>query len=536
MRVGKGGSYWSTFMEQYKANPEYFGYKPGAGQSIENYGNKLVAEYANAHHLIKTENGEVLTDVRIKSPEARVTWFMKDGQLSMLQDESGTSEIGTYTHDYKSNTDLSNGAPVAEKSGSSVTVAEGKQSEGVLVEPVKEVEVPATKQPEVALASPLEKLVGGHKEYLEDANFKSYLIDRAKVGTLAKVSPEDIKELYTYGEQFKDNYKFSSVDYNFLDTYKNGDLKMGVANDAGVTKFMLFDESGQNEVSPLSGRHIAINLDKGEIFNKQTFDKYFKAANQLFLNEQHVYKGTVNVVGPEATREILSSPCGGDLENKVKEITTTKLLGFRTSTGRGADLYKFYTDKLLVDLKTPGATVGERLAETLATQTTIDNMEVGRSESVLTGMQAQEAVADKTFVPIKTEQLGLESQFDNLENHSGNWDGVVQDIVNQELTNTPLYNKHPEIRSILEEMKGTQNIKEEILNWETHNPEKVQILWGIIDREYKNGNADVVELKQYLDQSLEHAAESLIKRADDLDQRVQAEQLIGRADSILGGK
>lgn len=99
--VGKGGSYWSTFMKQYEANPEYFGYDPDSGLSVEQYGNKFAAENFKDLGLVDTQGNEVVGDIRIKSPDAQIKWFMKDGHLDMTQEQPGGPKIETYVHEYK---------------------------------------------------------------------------------------------------------------------------------------------------------------------------------------------------------------------------------------------------------------------------------------------------------------------------------------------------------------------------------------------------------------------------------------------------
>ncbi|HBV33608.1 TPA: hypothetical protein DEB72_03795, partial [Patescibacteria group bacterium] len=56
--VGKGGSYWSTFMKQYEANPEYFGYNKASGLTVDQFGNKLAAEQFPNLGIMDTQGNE----------------------------------------------------------------------------------------------------------------------------------------------------------------------------------------------------------------------------------------------------------------------------------------------------------------------------------------------------------------------------------------------------------------------------------------------------------------------------------------------
>jgi len=98
--VGKGGSYWSTFMKQYQANPEYFGYEPKSGLSVEQYGNKFAVENFKTLGIMDTQGNEVVSEFRIKSPDAQIKWSMADGALHKEELQPGGLEMETYKHEY----------------------------------------------------------------------------------------------------------------------------------------------------------------------------------------------------------------------------------------------------------------------------------------------------------------------------------------------------------------------------------------------------------------------------------------------------
>jgi len=107
IQVGKGGSYYSTFMKQYETNPEYYGYNKSSGLSQHEFGRRLVVEYAKSHGLVKLDaSGHAIESTGIKNTEAQVVWQMKSGaggkmELDMSQHEPGAGtegKISTYTH------------------------------------------------------------------------------------------------------------------------------------------------------------------------------------------------------------------------------------------------------------------------------------------------------------------------------------------------------------------------------------------------------------------------------------------------------
>lgn len=99
--AGHGGSYWSTFQEQYHANPEYFGYHKTSGLTVDEYGRRLVVDYAKSHGLVQLDaKGNVVSDVRLKGPDAKLLWHMKNGQLDLSQEQASqpVGQVETYIH------------------------------------------------------------------------------------------------------------------------------------------------------------------------------------------------------------------------------------------------------------------------------------------------------------------------------------------------------------------------------------------------------------------------------------------------------
>ncbi|MBI5465808.1 MAG: hypothetical protein HY974_00795 [Candidatus Kerfeldbacteria bacterium] len=107
--VAKGGSYWSTFLKQYHADPKTFGFEGDLNnaKAVNAYGNRIMAEYAAQEHgdqgaLVKVNKDGSITDIHIKSPGAKVWWHFnkQTGALEMSQEEMGQAKgkIRTYEH------------------------------------------------------------------------------------------------------------------------------------------------------------------------------------------------------------------------------------------------------------------------------------------------------------------------------------------------------------------------------------------------------------------------------------------------------
>jgi|GEM_PF-3678701 len=107
--VDKGGSYWSTFLKQYHADPKAFGFEGdlGSAKAVNAYGNRIMAEYAAQGHgdqgaLVRTNADKSVTDIHIKNPGAKIWWHFnkQTGALEMTQEQVGQpkGKIQTYEH------------------------------------------------------------------------------------------------------------------------------------------------------------------------------------------------------------------------------------------------------------------------------------------------------------------------------------------------------------------------------------------------------------------------------------------------------
>jgi len=144
-KVEAGGSYWSTFMKQFHADPKAFGYEGDLTNqaAIDAYGKRLVVDYAFREGLVIKNADGSLTDMRIKNPNAHVVWkFTSDKGLQRVEFEpdKASDKLETYWH-----TDEPKPAPAAES-------LEPKQSSAeaaivpphVAVQPAGEIESAAT--------------------------------------------------------------------------------------------------------------------------------------------------------------------------------------------------------------------------------------------------------------------------------------------------------------------------------------------------------------------------------------------------------